>query len=111
MSTPPTIIRRRDVESRTGLSRSAIYARLRPNPRRPNDYDPTFPRPIRLGPRAVGWVATEVDDWVAARRAEREWTPPPAQKADSPSTARHTVSRQRKLAVPKTVPILDGDGA
>jgi len=111
MATPPTIIRRRDVEARTGLSRSAIYARLRPNPKRPSDYDPTFPRPIQIGPRAVGWIASEVDDWVAARTAEREWTPPRAQKDESPSSDRKTANRQPKLAVPKTVPILDRDGA
>jgi prophage regulatory protein len=40
-----TILRRKQVEARTGLSRSSIYARLRYNPKRPGDYDPTFPRP------------------------------------------------------------------
>jgi len=27
----------------------------------------TFPRPISLGARAVGWVDTEVDAWVSGR--------------------------------------------
>ena len=44
-----TIIRRKQVEARTGLSRSSIYARLRQNPKRPGDYDPTFPKPISVG--------------------------------------------------------------
>lgn len=26
-----------------------------------------FPRPRQLGPRAVGWVATEVDNWLEER--------------------------------------------
>lgn len=42
------ILRRKQLEDRTGLSRSTIYARL--NPKSPN-YDPTFPRPIELGHR------------------------------------------------------------
>ncbi|MHB0983082.1 MAG: AlpA family phage regulatory protein, partial [Thiobacillus sp.] len=44
-----TILRRKQVEARTGLSRSSIYARLRHNPKRPGDYDPTFPKPVSIG--------------------------------------------------------------
>ena len=36
----PTILRRSQVEARTGLSRSTIYAKMRPNPKRPGDFDP-----------------------------------------------------------------------
>ena len=31
-----------------------------------------FPKRIRLGPNAVGWVETEVDDWIKAKVAERD---------------------------------------
>jgi prophage regulatory protein len=62
-----SIIRRKEVESRTGLSRSAIYARLRFNPKRPADYDPSFPRPVRIGARAVGWVEAEIEAWLRAQ--------------------------------------------
>jgi len=31
-----------------------------------------FPRPIKLGPRKNGWLADEVDTWLAARIAARE---------------------------------------
>nr|VFJ67597.1 MAG: transcriptional regulator, AlpA family [Candidatus Kentron sp. DK] len=66
--TPPLVIlRRRQVEARTGLSRSTIYARLKSNPRRPNDYDPTFPLPVSLGPKAVGWIESEIDAWLTAQ--------------------------------------------
>ena len=51
------IIRRPEVERRTGKCRSSIYA------------DPTFPRRVSIGPRAVGWLAHEVDAWIAARVA------------------------------------------
>jgi prophage regulatory protein len=59
-----TILRRKQVEVRTGLSRSSIYAKLRLNPLRPKDYDPTFPRPISVGSKAVGWVEAEIDAWL-----------------------------------------------
>lgn len=62
-----TIIRRKQVEARTGLSRSSIYARLRPNPKRPGDYDPTFPKPISVGAKAVGWIEAEIDAWLTAQ--------------------------------------------
>lgn len=63
----PTILRRNQVETRTGLSRSAIYAKMRPNPKRPGDFDPTFPKPIAIGPRAVGWIKHEIDTWLEAQ--------------------------------------------
>lgn len=62
-----TIIRRKQVEARTGLSRSSIYARMRHNPKRPGDYDPTFPKPVSVGAKAVGWIESEVEAWIAAQ--------------------------------------------
>lgn len=62
-----TIIRRKQVEARTGLSRSSIYARMRQNPKRPGDYDPTFPKPVSVGAKAVGWIEAEVEAWIAAQ--------------------------------------------
>lgn len=31
-----------------------------------------FPKRVQLGPGRVGWVDTEVQDWLAARIAERD---------------------------------------
>lgn len=62
-----TIIRRKQVEARTGLSRSTIYAKLRHNPRRPGDFDPTFPKPISVGVKAVGWIEGEIEAWLVAQ--------------------------------------------
>ena len=62
-----TILRRKQVEARTGLSRSSIYARLRHNPKRPGDYDPSFPKPISVGAKAVGWIEAEIDAWLTAQ--------------------------------------------
>jgi prophage regulatory protein len=52
------ILRRPQVEARTGLSRSTIYQRIK---------DGTFPRPISLGQKAVGWLENEIDAWIAER--------------------------------------------
>ena len=67
LKTALTILRRKQVEARTGLSRSSIYARLRQNPKRPGDYDPTFPKPISVGAKAVGWIEAEIDAWLTAQ--------------------------------------------
>ena len=52
------ILRRKQVEARTGLSRTTIYDLIRAN---------RFPRQVRVGPRAVGWVESEIDDYLAAQ--------------------------------------------
>lgn len=62
-----TILRRKQVEARTGLSRSSIYARLRQNPKRPGDYDPTFPKPVSIGAKSIGFIESEVEAWIAAQ--------------------------------------------
>jgi prophage regulatory protein len=62
-----TIIRRKEVEVRTGLSRSSIYAKLKHNPKRPGDFDPTFPTPISIGAKAVGWIESELEAWLTAQ--------------------------------------------
>ena len=65
--TETRILRRKQVEARTGLSRSSIYARLRHNAKRPGDYDPTFPKPISVGAKAVGWIEAEIEAWLTAQ--------------------------------------------
>lgn len=67
LQTALTILRRKQVEARTGLSRSAIYAKFRFNPKRPNEFDPSFPKPVPIGARAVGWIEAEVSAWIAAQ--------------------------------------------
>jgi prophage regulatory protein len=53
-----SILRRKQVQARTGLSRSTIYLYIK---------DGVFPKPVALGPRAVGWIESEVSDWIAER--------------------------------------------
>ncbi|MFD2231352.1 helix-turn-helix transcriptional regulator [Alkalimarinus sediminis] len=65
--TPISILRRKQVEARTGLSRSTIYDKLNPNSPR---YDSNFPRSIKLGVGAVGWLSSEIEGWLQSRIAE-----------------------------------------
>jgi len=58
-----SILRRKQVEKRTGLSRSTIYLRIQ---------EGTFPRPINLGVRAVGWIENEIEAWLAERLEIRD---------------------------------------
>ncbi len=57
------VIRLPEVQSRVGYSPMHIW-RLEKAGR--------FPRRIKLGPNSVGWLASEIDDWIAARVAERD---------------------------------------
>ena len=52
------ILRRPDVEARTGLSRSTIYAWMARG---------EFPQPVALGARLVGWKESDIEAWMAAR--------------------------------------------
>lgn len=52
------ILRRKQVEQRTGLSRSTIYLRVAQG---------TFPKAVSLGARAVGWLESEIDEWLNSR--------------------------------------------
>jgi len=53
-----TIVRLPEVMARTGLSRSTIYAKIAAH---------SFPTSINLGPRAVGWISGEIQNWIQAR--------------------------------------------
>ena len=55
------MLRRRQVEEMTGLSRSTIYEWVRAG---------RFPRPIPLGARMVRWQKTDIDKWIADRTRE-----------------------------------------
>jgi prophage regulatory protein len=56
------ILRLPAVKVKTGLSRSAIYQQA----------DGSFPSPVPLGTRTVGWVESEVEAWISCKIKERE---------------------------------------
>ena len=57
------ILRRKAVEAKTGHSTSTIYEKMAAG---------EFPKPIRLGARAVGWIEEEIDQYLDRRIAERD---------------------------------------
>lgn len=57
------ILRRPEVQTRTGLSRSTIYDAMARG---------EFPKPIKLGLRAVGWSEAEITAWLETRKANRK---------------------------------------
>ena len=56
-----TVLRLPKVKSLTGLSRSTIYLRIS---------EGTFPKPINLGARAVGWLESDIQSWIENRIEE-----------------------------------------
>lgn len=64
MSLNDRYLTRSEVENLCGLSRSTIYRLMRQD---------QFPVPIKVGPRAVRWLSTEVEGYLKSRpRAEGE---------------------------------------
>ena len=53
-----TFLRLQSVKSKTGLSKSAIYADMK---------EGAFPSPYRIGDRSVAWKSTEIDEWIESR--------------------------------------------
>ena len=49
------LLRRRQVEELTGMSRSSIYRLMQTG---------EFPRPVRVGPAAVRWRARDIATWL-----------------------------------------------
>ena len=59
---PGKLIRLTDVEKRTCLKKSSIYAGGKAG---------TFPLPVRLSARAVAWRESDIDRWIADRPTTR----------------------------------------
>ena len=57
------ILKLPEVMQATALSPSSIYAFINRN---------SFPKPISLGTRAVGWLESEITDWISQKAKSRE---------------------------------------
>lgn len=56
------VIRPRELMAKKGISKSRAYDISNERSRR---FDPSFPKPVRLGSaRATGWLEHEVDAWL-----------------------------------------------
>ncbi len=62
-----SILRLPEVMAQTGLSRSAIYERI-------VALSPRFPQPVNIGPRAIGFLESEIQTWIQERVAESRMT-------------------------------------
>ena len=56
----PVILRRKEVEARIGLSRATIYELMSRG---------KFPQSIKLTEKSVGWLLSEVNEWLDKRIA------------------------------------------
>ena len=59
---PDLLIRRPEVELRTGLSRSTIYLWMSRG---------LFPQPVRLGTRLVAWRESDIAPWLETREVRK----------------------------------------
>lgn len=55
------LIRRKEVQAKTGLGASSIYAMMKQG---------KFPKAITLSERRVAWIESDVDQWIAERIAQ-----------------------------------------
>ncbi len=62
------IINIKDVIQFTSISRAKIYEMINVNSKY---HDPTFPKPVRLTESRIGWVASEVHQWIECKIQSR----------------------------------------
>ncbi|MEX3316651.1 helix-turn-helix transcriptional regulator [Sulfitobacter sp. PS-8MA] len=55
---PSSVLRLPEVRERVGLSKSSIYAFIAAE---------QFPKPIRIGARAVAWRLSDIEAWLASK--------------------------------------------
>lgn len=54
----PVLLRRKQVEAMTTLSRSRIYVLMKIG---------EFPAPVRLGSQSVAWLRSDIEAWINQR--------------------------------------------
>ena len=52
------LIRRKEVQAKTGLGASSIYAMMQQG---------TFPKAINISERRVAWIESDIDKWISER--------------------------------------------
>lgn len=83
------VLRIKQTVQKSGKSRSAIYYDISQG---------TFPKPIRIGARSVGWLETEVDAWILSKRAAKDAEPTETPRVHNPAPLnrpRHATSFDR----------------
>jgi len=59
------LIRRKEVQAKTGLGASSIYAMMKSG---------EFPQCLNLSERRVAWIESDIDKWIAERVANHRAT-------------------------------------
>lgn len=57
------LLRLEEVKHQTGLSRTTIYRWMDEN---------KFPEAVPMGERSIGWVETEIEEWIEKKIEERD---------------------------------------
>ncbi len=87
--TKTTLLRMPQVETATGLKKSALYQRMK---------EGTFPAAVRLGPKSVAWRSDEVQKWIENRpRVIQEGKPKAAQSRAGAATFKSEQRRSRLI--------------
>lgn len=60
------IIRKPEVRTKTGLSDPTVFRMEKSG---------KFPRRVQLGGNSVGWIESEIDDWIEKKATERKSIP------------------------------------
>ncbi|MBC3809276.1 AlpA family phage regulatory protein [Undibacterium seohonense] len=58
------ILRRSCLREKLNISNGTLHNKLNPNSKY---FDESFPRPISLGASAVGWIESDVEEWISSR--------------------------------------------
>ena len=57
------VLKLKEVLLKTSLGKTTVYALLKKS---------KFPKPIYLGVRSVGWIESEIDDWILQKICARD---------------------------------------
>lgn len=60
---PSALLRRAEVQKRTALSTSQLYAKMQAG---------EFPKPVKIGVRARAWLEAEVEEWIMCQVLARD---------------------------------------
>jgi prophage regulatory protein len=61
-----------------------------------------FPRPIQLGEQSVGFIETEVDEWIAARIRDRDQAARVEAASPQKNTQRSVAPSRRRALIERT---------
>lgn len=58
------VLRMKAVTDKIGVARSTIYDWMDERSKR---YDASFPKPVRLGGNSIGWIESDLNQWLESK--------------------------------------------